>query len=80
MSHRRPKRKLLNVEIGFDDGSEEESQVEIGVIGSVSGSARLTHETHVVNKRSKNTTGTESEVEVAIASSPGSEEEEEASK
>jgi hypothetical protein len=51
----KPKRKRLNAEIELDANSDEEHEVEVGVVGSVSGSAKLVHEGHI--KRTKTTAG-----------------------
>jgi hypothetical protein len=43
------------VEIELDANLDEEHEVEVGVVGSVSGSVKLVHEGHI--KRTKTTAG-----------------------
>jgi hypothetical protein len=47
------KRKKLNTEINIDANSDEERDIEIGVVGRAGGRTKLTHNVHTVNKRPK---------------------------
>jgi hypothetical protein len=51
----KPKPKRLNAEIELDANLDEEHEVEVRVVGSVSGNAKLVHKGHI--KRTKTTAG-----------------------
>ena len=61
------KRKRLNADITIDANSDEEREVELGIVGSIGGSAKLIRDVHV--KRTKTAT-TSANVAKEVLSSP----------